>query len=39
MSNHTKQWLKNQPLWTDKEIALMVSISLVIGFLVGWMVK
>lgn len=37
MQKHTKEWLNNQPSWHNKDVALFVSIALVIGFFVGWL--
>lgn len=36
LPEHTKQWLKNQPIWHDKDVAFFVCISLVVGFIIGF---
>jgi hypothetical protein len=38
LSPSTKKYLKNQPLWHDRDVALFVSIALVVGFVIGWAV-
>jgi hypothetical protein len=38
LSPSTKEYLKTRPLWHDRDVALFVSIALVIGFVVGWAV-
>ena len=35
LPEHTKQWLKTQPIWHDRDVALYVSIALVVGFILG----
>lgn len=37
LPEHTKTYLKNQPLWNDKDMALAVSIGLAIGYVIGWL--
>ena len=32
---HTKEYLKNQPIWHDRDVAKFVSIALAVGFLIG----
>jgi hypothetical protein len=39
LPEHTKQSLKNEPLWHDKDVALFVSIALVIGWAIGYCVR
>ena len=36
---NTKEYLKNQPLWHDRDIAKFVSIALVVGFVFGYIFK
>lgn len=38
LPEHTKAYLKKQPVWHDKDVALFVSSALAIGFVIGWMV-
>lgn len=35
----TKAYLKTQPVWHDKDVALFVSIALVVGYFIGFMVR
>ena len=35
---HTQESLKGAAIWRDKDLALFVSIALVVGFVVGWAV-
>lgn len=37
LPNHTKEWLKKQPLWHDKDLAFVGAICLVIGYIIGWL--
>jgi hypothetical protein len=32
----TKKYLKTQPIWKDKDVAVFVSIALVVGFFFGY---
>ena len=36
---HTKECLNKQAIWTDKDLALFVSIALVVGFFLGWIIN
>jgi hypothetical protein len=38
LPKHTKEYLKNQPLWTDKDVAVFVSIALAVGFFFGFII-
>ncbi len=33
---HTKESLKHQPLWHDKDVAFFVSVALAVGFFFGY---
>lgn len=35
----TKQYLKGQPLWYDSDMAVAVSIGLVVGFVFGYIAR
>lgn len=35
---HTQTYLENQPIWKDKDVAMFVSIALVVGFVFGYIV-
>jgi hypothetical protein len=39
LSKHTKEYLKTQPVWHDRDIAKFVSIALAVGFLFGYIYK
>lgn len=39
MTNHTKQWLKKQPLWHDSDMALVLLIGILTGSLIGYLIK
>jgi hypothetical protein len=32
---HTKEWLKTQPIWHDRDMFYMFLVGLVIGLIVG----
>ena len=34
----TREYLKNQPLWHDRDLAKAFAVGLVIGFLIGWVI-
>jgi hypothetical protein len=36
LPKHTQEYLNNQPLWHDKDVALFVSIALAVGFCLGY---
>jgi len=36
---HTQEWLKKQAIWHDRDVVIFVSWALVIGFVIGWVVK
>jgi hypothetical protein len=36
LPKHTQEYLENQPIWKDKDVAVFVSIALVIGFFFGY---
>ncbi len=38
LSPQTKEYLKNQPIWSDKDLYKAVAVGSVIGFVVGLMV-
>jgi hypothetical protein len=33
---HTKEYLKKQPVWHDRDVVKFVSIALVVGFFFGY---
>lgn len=33
---HTKEYLKSQPIWHDRDVVKFVSIALVVGFFFGY---
>ena len=35
---HTQEYLKGAAIWRDKDLALFVSIALVVGFFFGYLV-
>jgi ElaB/YqjD/DUF883 family membrane-anchored ribosome-binding protein len=35
LPNHTKQYLKTQPLWHDCDLAKAAAVGAVVGFLIG----
>jgi hypothetical protein len=39
LPEHTKEYLKNQAVWHDRDIAKFVSIALVVGFFFGYIVR
>lgn len=39
LPEHTKQYLKSQPLWHDKDVALFCSIAMAIGFFFGYIAR
>lgn len=36
LPQNTKDYLKTQPIWHDKDLALFVSIALAVGFCLGY---
>lgn len=38
LPKHTQEYLNKQPLWTDKDLALFVSIALCVGFFFGYII-
>ena len=36
LPEHTKQYLKGQPVWYDKDLALVGGVALVVGFILGY---
>ena len=38
LPEHTKIYLKGQPIWHDKDMAIAVSFALAVGFVLGWIV-
>ena len=34
----TKEYLKNQPLWHDRDLAKAFAVGLIVGFLIGWII-
>lgn len=39
LPEHTKIWLKAQPVWHDRDVIKFVSIALVVGFFFGYIVR
>jgi hypothetical protein len=39
LPSHTKEYLKNAQIWTDKDVAKFVSIALVVGFFFGYIAR
>ena len=37
LPEHTKAYLKSQPIWHDQDMAVALCIGLVVGFVFGWM--
>ena len=37
LPNHTKEYLKTQPLWHDRDLAKAFAVGAVIGFIIGWL--
>jgi hypothetical protein len=35
LSPHTQEYLKNQPLWHDRDLFKALAVGLVLGFLIG----
>ena len=35
LPEHTKTYLKNQPIWHDKDLVTFCSVAFVFGFLIG----
>jgi hypothetical protein len=38
LSPSTQEYLNNQPIWKDKDVALFVSIALAVGFCLGYII-
>lgn len=38
LPDHTKEWLKKQPIWHDKDLYKALAIGAVVGFVVGLIV-
>ncbi len=36
---HTKEYLKNQPVWHDKDVTLFCSIAMAVGFFFGYICR
>lgn len=39
LPDNTKAYLKTQPVWHDKDVAFFVSVALVIGWAIGYLVR
>lgn len=39
LPEHTKEYLKNQPVWHDKDVAFFCSVAMVVGFFFGYISK
>lgn len=39
LPQHTKEYLKKQPIWYDRDVAKFVSIALVVGYFLGYITK
>ena len=39
LPEHTKQYLKGQPLWHDTDLAIAVSIGIAFGFVLGYIFR
>ena len=35
LPEHTKAWLKKQPLWHDRDLLIAAGIGILIGFILG----
>jgi ElaB/YqjD/DUF883 family membrane-anchored ribosome-binding protein len=35
LPEHTKQYLKTQPIWHDRDLAKAAAVGAVVGFLIG----
>ena len=35
LPEHTKSWLAKQPLWYDRDLALIFAVGVVVGLLIG----
>ena len=38
LSPHTKEYLKRQPIWHDRDLYIAIAIGAVVGFVVGLVV-
>jgi len=38
LPKHTKEWLKNQPIYKENEIYKFIAIGAVVGFMIGFLV-
>ena len=38
LPEHTKEYLKRQPIWTDKDLYKSLAIGAVVGFIIGFLV-
>ena len=39
LSAHTKESLKNQPLWTDRDLFVFTLIAVTVGYTLGYVLK
>lgn len=39
LPENTKEYLKKQPVWHDKDVAFFCSVALVVGFFFGFICK
>ena len=38
LPKQTQEYLENQPIWKDKDVAVFTSIALAVGFFIGYIV-
>lgn len=38
LPEHTKEYLKRQPIWTDRDLYKSIAIGAVVGFVIGFIV-
>ena len=36
---YTREWLEHQPIWRDRDMALVAAIALFVGFIIGYYLK
>jgi hypothetical protein len=36
LPKHTQEYLSNQPIWHDRDVARIASVALAVGFIIGF---
>ena len=36
---NAREWLKHQPIWRDRDLAVVAAVALFVGFVIGYISK